>query len=224
VALASTLQDDWGGGIYRGKRAPANAVYDAVNGILLDDGTIGRRGGSAYFSTSDAAAALQRIAAPYMPVVSAGRPLALASGSRLYAFSTAGSPSLLSSSISSVGRWATVAGFAIAATGALQLVYYGGSLKTANYSTGTVAMTAGSEIVTGAGTLWLANVDAGMVFDTANGPQIVKSVDTNTQITLTSHSSGGTPPGGVYTARPPRPLLAPDHERLDCGRCARVQA
>jgi hypothetical protein len=62
---------------------------------------------------------------------------------------------------------------------------YGGSRKTAGYSTGTVALTQGSKIVTGTGTSWAANADAGMLFQRANERVYsVASVDSNTQLTL----------------------------------------
>jgi hypothetical protein len=80
-------------------------------------------------------------------------------------------------------------------------MFYGGSLKTAPYSTGTVTVTNGSKTVTGAGTSWTANVDAGMILrvgsDSAIG--LVASVDTNTQITLRDAWSGTTAAGASYT-------------------------
>jgi hypothetical protein len=48
------LQDDWGGGMYQGRRSPANAVYDALNALINDEGFPFKRGGSAFYSNSDA--------------------------------------------------------------------------------------------------------------------------------------------------------------------------
>lgn len=55
--MAVVTQDDFGAGIYRGRRAPRDAVYDAVNALLDDEGQLFRRGGSAYKTPSNVAAA-----------------------------------------------------------------------------------------------------------------------------------------------------------------------
>lgn len=187
--MATYEQADFAGGIYRGRKAPANTVFDCLNGLVNDEGHLFRRGGSAYFSTSDAAATLLRVAAPYLPAVGP-RPVAAASGTRLYAYTTGGTPTLLSSSIATPGRFVTVSGVALAPIGAATLVAYGGSLKTASYSTGSIpgGFTVNSPILTGSGTSWLANVDPGMLVNVSApyGPFVVASVDSNTQITLTA--------------------------------------
>jgi hypothetical protein len=64
-----------------------------------------------------------------------------------------------------------------------------------DYSTGTISFTLGSRTVTGSGTAWLANISSGMYIfantsDTSRGNftntliGVVKSVDSNTQLTL----------------------------------------
>ena len=40
MALAETLQDDFGFGIFRGRKSPANAVYDVVNGLVDDEANL----------------------------------------------------------------------------------------------------------------------------------------------------------------------------------------
>jgi hypothetical protein len=82
-------------------------------------------------------------------------------------------------------------------------VLWGGSRKAADYSTGTVSVTLGSTTVTGAGTAWLANVDRGMLVQVAAaGPYyVVKSVDSDTQITLKEAYQGATLGGQAYAAR-----------------------
>lgn len=45
--------DDWGGGIYRGRKAPPNSFYDLVNGLINDESLPFKRGGSAYKTASD---------------------------------------------------------------------------------------------------------------------------------------------------------------------------
>jgi hypothetical protein len=43
VALVSSNLGDFGGGIYRGRKAPPNTVYDLVNGLINDEGLPYRR-------------------------------------------------------------------------------------------------------------------------------------------------------------------------------------
>jgi hypothetical protein len=64
--------------------------------------------------------------------------------------------------------------------------WYGGSRKSADYTTGTITVDTGDTVVTGIGTSWLANADAGMILwvNAVNGFIPVKSIDTNTQLTL----------------------------------------
>jgi hypothetical protein len=79
---------------------------------------------------------------------------------------------------------------------------YGGSRKTAQYTTGTVTTTTGSQVVTGAGTLFSANVDAGMLFRVGSERvYVVQSVDSNTQITLSEAYQGTTAGGKSYTLK-----------------------
>ena len=77
---------------------------------------------------------------------------------------------------------------------------YGGSLKAADYSTGTVAVTNGSKVVTGTSTLWSANVDRGMLLRVAGAGRYypVGSVDSNTQVTLADAYEGATASGQAY--------------------------
>ena len=58
MTLAETLQDDFGFGIFRGRKSPANAVYDAVNAFVDDEGNLFKRGGSAFYSASNASITL----------------------------------------------------------------------------------------------------------------------------------------------------------------------
>lgn len=84
MALASTLTDDWSGGIYRGKRAPANAVYDATNALVNDEGFLFRRGGSAFRSNTNAGAALIGLADVSLPL---GPATLVWSSSKMYTLS-----------------------------------------------------------------------------------------------------------------------------------------
>ncbi len=62
------------------------------------------------------------------------------------------------------------------------------------YRTGTVTVTNGSAVVTGEGTLWDVNVSVSDIFkvENINTTYKVLSVDSDTQITLTSNWAGST--------------------------------
>ena len=68
------------------------------------------------------------------------------------------------------------------------------------YKTGTATVTNGSATVTGTNTLWLANVTAGDSFTVAGYGVMydVASVDSDTQITLSTPYAGTTASGVVY--------------------------
>lgn len=91
---------------------------------------------------------------------------------------------------------------------------YGGSRKTATYSTGTVALTkatfddlgnctneTAAKTVTGTGTAFSANVDAGMLFQRGDERvYVIDSVDSDTQLTLRDPYDGATGTGISYVA------------------------
>lgn len=88
------------------------------------------------------------------------------------------------------------------------------------YTTGTCAVNTGSAIVTGSGTLWSANVTAGSYFridtigqgDSSKWYQIL-SVDTNTQITLSSAYEDAIESGIEYTISTAPSMFPPEfHE------------
>lgn len=67
------------------------------------------------------------------------------------------------------------------------------------YKIGTASVTAGSTIVTGVGTSWLANVVAGNYFFVPGGYKyLISSVNSNTQLTLSSNYVGSTMSGLAY--------------------------
>ena len=75
-------------------------------------------------------------------------------------------------------------------------VLWKGASKT-KYSTGTMSSTRGATLVIGSGTTWTTNVEPGMfLFDASTSPErylgVVKSVDSNTQLTLEE--------GALYTS------------------------
>lgn len=68
------------------------------------------------------------------------------------------------------------------------------------YSTGTITVTKGSTTVTGSGTNWMVNVTASHSLKINGLPYAIKSVDSNTQITLTAAYAGTTTVGLAYLA------------------------
>lgn len=215
MAFASADQDDFSGGIYRGRKAPASAVYDAVNGLINDEGLPFRRGGTAYLTTSDAGSNLFSLKSSFYPVPGAMRTLAF-SATNHYAvngtsFVTLGHvggpfPPPQGSRVTAAGLitvWPAV--IVSGSTVQIFVIAYAGSLKTAIYGTGTVTATDGSATVTGSGTAWTANLDPGMIFDVAGATapfRFVKSVDSNTQVTLDQPWTGSTGAGKTYNAYP----------------------
>lgn len=79
---------------------------------------------------------------------------------------------------------------------------YGGSRKTAAYTTGTVTVTENSATVVGSGTSWVANVDAGMILALSGRAMAVKSVESNTSLTLEREWSVPTVSGASYSLSP----------------------
>jgi hypothetical protein len=201
--VAVFAQDDWGGGIFRGRRAPPGTVYDAVNALVDDEGQVFKRTGSAYKS-DDASngETFDMLADVY---VAAGR-RTLFSGEaagHLWALGNDDhTPRLLGGGVRKFSRPVALNGFVFfpGATGeaAGTVRFYAGSLATVGYSTGTVTVTNGSTTVTGAGTAWLANADAGMILGSGTTTAAVKSVDSDTQITLLSPWPGATAAGAGY--------------------------
>lgn len=206
MALASTRQDVWSGGIHRQRDAPADAYWDAVNCLLNDQGRLYRRGGSAYWSGSDAGNTLTRLAALYYPGLAASRVTAAGNG-HFYAFNGT-TPVDISASLFAaaavIGRPASVNGIGVFPLGPGRVALYAGSLKTATYSTGTLSTTAGSNAVTGSGTSWSANVDSGMLMQHIGSGRtyVVRSVTSNTALTTTGPIATTVAGSGNYTFWP----------------------
>ena len=83
------------------------------------------------------------------------------------------------------------------------------SYLTPRYQTGTISITNGTAIVTGVGTLWSANLKAGDFMHLGAADEIdpavvwyeIDSVDSNTQVTLTTNFAETTLAAQPYTAR-----------------------
>ena len=208
-------QTDFGAGIYRGREAPENAVYDAVNFLVDDEGQLFRRGGSAYRSTANAGTALLGLADAYtgggrrtimwgpagpdMYVLDAGNaPQAVPRYSDGGGALPADNPLLPNARAVAAGGFLILPATYAAASLNVGAFLYAGSLKTVRYSGYSMAVTAGSATVTGTGTAFVANVDAGMIFrmggfsdPAGSGREVVipvASVQSNTSLTLTQAS------------------------------------
>lgn len=204
MALRTLGQDDFSAGMVRGiarHLMPSNSAYTITDALLDDDGAIYRRGGSVYKSSSAFAGALRFLWDGYLPAV----------GLRtLVGYSTAFgilSPSDDATVVAMAGGGVSEPKVAVQVADVLMIgggTIYAGSQKSASYSTGTVTTTLNSATVTGAGgTLWSANVDAGMLIEISGDTQrfyVVKSVDSNTQITLTEPYIGTAAAGQTYVA------------------------
>lgn len=197
---------------------PENGAYDIRDMLLDDDGNVYLRGPTARVSTS--AFAGSALTSVWECNTIAGRRTIFANSAGLgvldganapLAFTLAGGaiPPPGSAPISQIGDLTI---FPVTGPAASKIPFaYGGSRKANAYSTGTISKTNGSDIITGTGTAWLANVDVGMVWaDTGHTGAVigsadyyvVKSVDSNTQITLNRKFTGTTDATAAYSLSP----------------------
>lgn len=196
--LAKLAQDDFAAGSVRSiarHLIPANGVYGIENGLLDDDGSIYRRGGSEYMSTAFGSGGLRWVwdgsfAAGQRTVFADANDFAVLAADNVTPVNLGGA------GLAAPVRAVVVGGMLFIPGGTI----YGGSRKAADYSTGTVTVTLGSKVVTGAGTSWSANVDAGMLLRVAGTGRYypVAQVDSNTQVTLVDAYEGATLAGQTY--------------------------
>lgn len=170
---------------------PENATYDVINGLFDQaEGVVYRRGGGTYKGSATAAS----MVSVYDVNLAVGQRTVMMAADRIMqlgADDATPQDILATGSFSGVGpRRAVVKGGALVipinTSTFVGTAIFGGSRKTANYNTGTISITDGSRTVTGTGTTWSTNVDAGMLLreGTTANYGIVKSVDSNTQLTL----------------------------------------
>lgn len=201
TALLTLAQEDFAAGMVRSVARhliPENGVYDARNGLLDDDGSLYRRGGSAYKSAAFIGTGLRALWEAQLPV---GRRTVVASDTDygVMAADDSAAIQLGGAGITHPERAVIIGGLLV--IGGTSPVLYGGSRKAADYSTGTAGVTNGSAVVSGGGTAWVANVDAGMLFKRTGDARyyIVQSVDSDAQVTLTEPYAGVTGAGVAYT-------------------------
>lgn len=193
-------QEDFSAGMYRNMAPhliPQNAAWDIRNGLLNDEGSIYRRGGTV--NKSGAAFGSGGLTFLWDGYTDAGLRTLFANASDFGVLDSDDSTVVnLGSDGLSVPRTAAFVGGSLFIGGGY---IYGGSRKTATYSTGTVTKTQGSKTITGSGTSWLTNLDTGMLFQFGSERVYqIASVDSNTQLTLRDAYQGSTAAGAAYTA------------------------
>lgn len=190
--LGTLRQEDFSGGEQRNV-APhlidPRAVYALENGLLNDDGSIYKRGGSQSVSNAALGTHQRNVWDGWLQP---GRRTFMASSDR---FGVLAEDEATPVNLGGVGQ--TIPAPARAIQDLLFVpggIIYGGSRKAADYSTGKVKVTQGSPIVEGVGTAWLANVDPGMLLRLPGGSRvyIIVAVTSNTQLTLRDNYEAAT--------------------------------
>lgn len=201
---------------------PEGGCFDLLNYLLDDeDGLPYKRGGGAYLSTAAAGNNFQggavalwdgRLVGGYRTVVATTN-LARDTSTLYVAAADDASLAEVGGALAGSGqvKFTEYNGILVIGVGAgdsltTKPYVYAGSRKTAQYSTGTVAMTAGSRTVVGSGTSWTTNADAGMIFihdeGGSNRWNVVESIDSATTLTLRWPWTGNTDASSAYSLNP----------------------
>lgn len=200
--LAKIGQDDFSAGGFPEQafeKVPTNGLSDLHEGLIGDDGLPFRRGGSSYLSTVNKNGGYFF----WHGILAAGERVLWGENSgalwTLNGTTPQAVPTQTGVGGSYAGKGAVVNGILTMPDGTM----WAGSLKTADYTAGTITLTEGSTTVVGAGTAFLANVDAGMLIlesDGASGFRFytVKSVTDNTHFELNEPFRGSTVAGHAY--------------------------
>lgn len=197
-------QDDFSAGMVRSTARhliPRNGAYSIIDGLLDDDGSVYRRGGSVYKSSSVFSGALRFLWDGYLPAAGLRTLVAYAASFGVLAADDAAPLAIGGGGLTEPKATAVVGPLMWIGGGAV----YGGSRKTAGYSAGTVTTVVGSRTVVGSGTAWAANVDAGMVVSLAGDTSrfyVVASVESDTQLTLAEPYLGTAGAAQTYAAAP----------------------
>jgi hypothetical protein len=201
VTLERSAQIDFSGGAVPSTARhliPENALFSATNGFVSEqDGSIYRRGGAAYLSTADfGSSGLNTLWSGFL---APGSRELFANSSDFGTLDAAEAPvNLGGAGLARPKRAAELAGVVFVGGGAM----WAGSRKTGNVTAGTVAVTNGSTAVTGTGTNWDPDADAGMLFriNSLGGRWYpVKSVNSDTSLTLRDPYEGANDTGEAYT-------------------------
>lgn len=191
-------QDDFSAGMVRDVAPhliPENGVYDAINALNGDDdGSLFWRGGNENYSDADFGTGLRHLWTGHL---GPGERTFFANASDFGVLNGTTPVNLGGDGLSGPVSCAEIEGLLFIGGGYI----YGGSLKTGNYTTGTIALTAGSKTVTGTGTSFTSNIDAGMLIQRGNERvYVVDSVTDSTHLELRDAYEGSTGTGISYTA------------------------
>lgn len=205
MSLVRPGQLDYAAGMVRSAARhliPEQGVWDVLNGLLDDDGSVYRRGGSALLSNASHDVTGLRFIWDGV----------LAPGARTIVGTIAGWATLSADDstfhTSGTARGGTGGGPRKAVEIGGMLVIGGGAMTAGarintDATAGSVTTTNGSKIVTGAGTPnWLSTVVPGHLFRVgAERWYVVASVESNTSLTLTEAYEGTTGGAKAYEAR-----------------------
>lgn len=222
-SLSELGQGAWQSGIVRATardRIPKDGAYDIKDGLLDDDGNVYERGPLSRLTSNQLSGT--SVGALFEGQFSAGRRLfgLDVNGFGYGVVNAAGTAwvNLGSAGIGLGGGLAAQLGdlmFIPTASGGT--LVYAGSRQAIGFNGGatTVAVTAGSATVTGTGTSWTSTaIEPGSIIRLSSQLSIlgvVKSVDSNTQITLTAPWSGTTQSGASYIVQAVFALTTPSY-------------
>lgn len=190
--LLAARQEDFSAGEQRNV-APhlidPRGAFEIDNGLLSDDGSIFKRGGSK--AVSNAALGLH-LRGVWDGWLQPGRRTFMAASDR---FGVLAADGVTPVNLGGAGQ--TVPQPARALQDLLFIppgLIYGGSRKGADYLTGKIKVTKGSSTVEGVGTAFLANVDAGMLLRISGEDRVyvVAAVTSDTQLTIRDSYEGAT--------------------------------
>lgn len=207
-ALSELAQGAWSSGIVRATardRIPKDGAYDIRDGLLDDDGNVYQRGAVARLTSNQMVG--NAVAALFEGQFSSGRRLFGIAGNAYAVMNAAGTAWTalgFASAVTGGGLVAQLGDLMFIPTTSGGTIVYAGSQQSVAVNGGatSVSVTAGSATVTGSGTSWTTtNIDPGSILRLSSQLTtlgVVKSVDSNTQITLTAPWSGATASGASY--------------------------
>lgn len=199
---ADTVQNDWSEGEVRDvapELISPQGAYAMTDVFLDEDGNPYRRGGSRYLTPAGLGEA--GLTWGWDGHLLPGPRTIVASPS---SFAVTGEEDKTLTSVGGAGlnepkQAASLADLLYIGGGTL----YGGSRKSAPYSTGTISVTNGFKTVTGSGTTWNTLVDAGMLLHIGSErAYVVEAINSTTQLTLRDPYQGSTGSGKAYSLNP----------------------
>lgn len=206
--LVSQPQNDFSAGAFpQNENVPLNGAEDIINGLIDDDGSILRRAGTTYKTTTDTTGDIIGL---WDGALQPGHRTLFESATTAYQLSPtddATPQQLAGSLVFAPGRWTVVNRMAIRAQAPPNqgtLLVAGGVAPFTAVNAGTATFTPGSNSVTGAGVDWIAaGVQPGsLIIATGTGlgrAGIVHNVPSSTQIVLTDPWQYSAQTAGAYS-------------------------